>query len=99
MLNLRKLTAPALILGSMLAAGTIAMAQEGVPTNPPPTANSDHRSMMNRSGSMMGMGMMNGVDPAQMNRMAENCNRMMERMMGSSPPNEPSAPPAAAPKG
>lgn len=99
MLNLRKLTAPALILGSMLVTGTIAMAQEGAPTNPPPTADGGHRGMIDRSGGMMGMGMMNGVDSAQMNRMAENCNRMMERMMGPQPPSEPSAPPAAAPKG
>ncbi len=99
MLNLRKLIAPALILGSVLVTGTFAMAQQGTPTDPPPAANGDHHGMMDRGGGMMAMGMMNGVDPAQMNRMAENCNRMMERMMGSPPPNEPSAPPAGTPKG
>jgi hypothetical protein len=31
------------------------------------------------------MGMMNSVDPAQMRRMVENCNRMMEGMMQNMP--------------
>jgi hypothetical protein len=43
--------------------------------------------MGNRGGSMMGM--MNGVDAAEMNRMMQNCNRMMEGMMQMMPNTPP----------
>jgi hypothetical protein len=39
--------------------------------------------MGNRGGGMMGM--MMGVDPVQMKRMVENCNRMMESIMQTMP--------------
>jgi hypothetical protein len=40
------------------------------------------------------MGMMKGVDPAQMKHMVENCNRMMESMVQSMPtaPTAPATP-------
>jgi periplasmic protein CpxP/Spy len=40
------------------------------------------------------MGMMGGVDPVEMKRMVENCNRMMESMMRDQPTTPP-VPPAA----
>lgn len=52
----------------------------------------------NPGGGMMGnrggmMGMMNGVDATQMNRMMQNCSRMMEGMMQT-----PNTPPTQAPE-
>lgn len=48
--------------------------------------------MMGRGGMMGHGGMMGQMDPAQMNRMMENCNRMMESMQQS-----PAAPRGALP--
>ena len=56
-----------------------------------PAGTSDTGTMGGRGGGMMQM--MNGVDPARMKRMVENCNRMMESI-----PMRPSAPAAATPE-
>jgi hypothetical protein len=87
MLKRKLLTATAVAL--TLSIGTIAsiaVAQEpGKQTGKP------HTGMMGGQSAMMGdrgggmMGMMNGVDPAQMKRIVENCNRMMEGMMQNMP--------------
>ena len=76
MLKPKLLTATAVVLSlSIGSIASIAVAQEpGKPTGKP------HSGMMgDRGGGMMGM--MNGVDTAQMKRMVETCNRMMEGMM------------------
>ena len=80
MLNLKILTTTALVLTLSLGAiGSIATAQE-----PDKQSGKPETGMMGgRHGGMMGM--MNGTDPAQMKRMVENCNRMMESMMQDMP--------------
>ena len=77
MLKLLTATAVALSLGLGTAASIAAAQQLGKQTGKPGTG-----MMENRGGGMMGM---NGVDPAQMKRMVENCNRMMEGMMQNTP--------------
>lgn len=68
--KLNLLTATAVALTLSLAtAASIAIAQEP--------------DKQTGQGGMMGM--MNGVDPAQMKRMTENCNHMMESMTQSMP--------------
>jgi hypothetical protein len=85
------------ILGATLVAGTLAVgayaqdrqntpAQGGMPQG----SQTDHDGMMQNGmkpqGGMMGMmNMMGQMDPAQMNRMMENCNKMMESTMQSPP--------------
>jgi hypothetical protein len=67
----------------MLAIGAAAWAEDQTRAAP------DHRGMMQEQhGGMMGGGMMGmmGGDPAQMNRMMENCNRMMETWLQEHPP-------------
>ena len=84
-LNLLTAAAVALTL-SLGTAASIAIAQEpGKQTGKPATGMMGGQSGMmgNRNGGMMGM--MNGVDPTQMKRMVENCNRMMESMMQTMP--------------
>ena len=78
MLKLLTVTAVALSLGLGTAASIAAAQQPGKQTGKPDTG-----MMGNRGGGMMGM--MKGVDPAQMKRMVENCNRMMEGMMQNIP--------------
>lgn len=96
MLNFKPLTTAALLLGAVVITGTLALAQEGGATGPAP-ATADHHGMMGQGGGMMGMGMMSGVDPAQMNRMVENCNRMMESMMREQPSTRSAPNPQPAP--
>jgi hypothetical protein len=78
-------TAVALILSLGIVA-SIAVAQE-----PDKQTGKPDTGMMGGQTGMMGdhgggmMGMMNGGDPAQMKRMVENCNRMMESMMQDMP--------------
>ena len=86
MSKFKPLTASALLLGAVLVTGSIAIAQEGGSGTPAP-GTGDQRGGMMMQGRGMGMGMMNGGDPAQMNRMMENCNRMMEAMMRQQPAN------------
>jgi hypothetical protein len=86
MLKPRLLTATALVLGlSLGTAASITAAQEpDRQTNKPDTGMmGDQSGMMGDRGGMMAM--MNGVDPAHMRRMVENCNRMMEGMMQNMP--------------
>jgi len=86
MLNPKLLTAAAIALSLSLGAViSIASAQEpGKPTGQPETGMMGGQSgMMGKGGGMMGM--MNGVDPAQMQRIVENCNRMMEGMSQTIP--------------
>jgi hypothetical protein len=86
MLKPRLITATALVLGlSLGSAASITAAQEpGGETSKPDTGMMGGQSgMMGNRGGMMGM--MNGVDPMQMRRMVENCNRMMEGMMQNMP--------------
>jgi len=79
MMNRKLLTTTALVLTLSLGAiGSIATAQE-----PDKQSGKPETGMM--GGRHGGMGMMNGADPAQMKRMVENCNRMMESMMHDMP--------------
>ena len=88
--------AASLVVGA-LAAASIAAAQGSRPAAPsdgqPPA---DHHGMMKHHDGMMGGGMMGmtGMDPAQMSRMVENCNRMMGAMLQQGPasPDAPTAP-------
>jgi len=74
-------TAFVLSLGLGTAA-SIALAQEpGKPTER--TGQPESGMMGHRDGGMMGM--MSGENAAQMKRMVENCNRMMESMMQDTP--------------
>lgn len=99
-MHLRKSFVTALVLGSVFTAGSLALAQEPAAGNSAPNSATDHGSMMH-DGGMTGMGMMNGVDSSQMNRMVENCNRMMEGMMRGQPtnPSTPNTQPAPNSKG
>ena len=84
-------TLAALVLSAAVAAtASIALAQEGGKP-----AGAPDKGMMGGRGDGM-MEMMKGVDPAEMKRMVENCNRMMESMMQNMP-MAPSAPAAPAP--
>ena len=78
MLNLKILTTTALVLTLSLGAiGSIAIAQE-----PDKQSGKPETGMMGgRHGGMMGM----TNRTAQMKRMVENCNRMMESMMQDMP--------------
>ena len=98
---LKPLAGAVLITAGVLA--TAAVAQDARTAQRPTAAAPQSQPMMSgQPGGMMGMmHMMN--DPAmtaQMNRMMENCSRMMERMDGA-PANalsERAAPPASAPR-
>ena len=80
MLNLKILTTTALVVSlSIGTMASIATAQESEKQSGKPATG----MMGGRHGGMMGM--MNGTDPAQMKRMVENCNRMMESMMQDMP--------------
>jgi Spy/CpxP family protein refolding chaperone len=84
--NLLTATAMALTLSFGVVA-SIAVAQEpDKQTGKPETGMMGGQTGMmgNRGGGMMGM--MNGLDPTQMKRMVENCNRVMESMMQNMPP-------------
>jgi len=72
---------------------TSAVFAQGTPPQPtPPAEQSGHGMMngqgMNGSGMMMGRGGMGTMMPmmAQMTRMMDNCNRMMERWNGNRDP-------------
>jgi len=93
MSNSKLLTATAIALSLSLGAivSTASAQQPAKPASQSGTGMMGGQSgMMGKSGGMIGM--MKGVDPAQMNRMVENCNRMMESMMQPAPnatPNKP----------
>ena len=78
--NLRTATAVALTLSFGTMASIAAAQEPGKQTGQPETGMMGGQSGMmgNRGGGMMG-------DPAQMKRMVENCNRMMESMMQTMP--------------
>jgi hypothetical protein len=93
MLNSKLLTAAVIALSlSFGAVFSIASALEpGKPTSQPETGMMGGQpGMMGNRGGMMGM--MNAVDPGQMKRMVENCNRMMESMMQTAPDALPNTP-------
>jgi hypothetical protein len=85
MLSVKSLKTGALVLGlSLITAVSIAAEQlSGNQAGQPESG-----IMGNRSADMMGM---MGVDTAQMNRMIENCNRIMQSTLQPSP-NPSSAP-------
>ena len=97
MLNQKLLTTTALVLSLRLGTiASVATAQE-----PDKQSGKPETGMMGgRGGELMSgggmMGMMNGPDSAQMKRMVENCNRMMESMMKDMPA-VPTAPTTAGP--
>ena len=67
------------LLGGFLAA-QVAFAQQGT-TAPPSGGAPQAQPGQGTMGGMMGMmNMMGQMDPAQMNRMMESCNKMMEGM-------------------
>ncbi len=81
--------ATAALVGGLFAAFGAVAQQGGAPQNQPAPSQPGHGPM----GGMMGM--MGQMDPAQMNRMMENCNRMMESMLrnhGAPTPPAPSSP-------
>lgn len=88
--------ATALVGGFLVAQG--AFAQQGSTTPPSdgtpqaqPGQGQSGQGMM--GGGMMGMmNMMGQMDPAQMNRMMENCNKMMEGMNQAPGGSAPAAP-------
>ena len=63
----------------LMAVGSAALAQDNA--NPEPNGNANPPATMGRQGG----GMMEGTDHAQMQRMMENCNRMMESQMKKAP--------------
>ena len=92
----RSLTTLAVLLAATLG-GTMAFAQGGqaqAPQTPAPQQAPMTGQGMMQGGGMMGKGgMMGRMDTAQMNKMMENCNKMMERAMQAPPPG------SAAPQG
>ena len=101
MLKSKLLTTIAVALSLTLGtAASIATAQEA--GKPDTGMMGSHGGMMRGHNGMMrnndGMrGMMKGTDPAQMKRMVENCNRMMESM-AQNMPTAPTAPAAPEPE-
>jgi periplasmic protein CpxP/Spy len=94
MTNGSKFVAAALAFG-LLASASAAVAQGNGPAPEPGTASPDRHGSAMMGGQDGGvMGMMGGADAAQMNRMMENCNRMMEsRMQGQQQaPGAPASP-------
>ena len=85
MLKSKLLTAAAVVLALGTAASMAVAQQPGNQTVKPETGMMGGQSGMmgNHGGGMMGM--MKGVDPAQMKRMVDNCSRMMESMMPTAP--------------
>jgi hypothetical protein len=71
----------ALIAIGLMAAGSVAFAQDN--GNAAPNGNAKPPAMMGQQGGSM-MGSMG--DQAQMHRMMENCNRMMESRTQPTPP-------------
>ena len=85
------LAAAAVLLATVLGAG-VSLAQENqapAPKAPAPQQAPD-QGMMGRGGMMGSGGMMGQMDPAQMKRMMESCNRNMETMKHSSSGASPS---------
>lgn len=80
----RSLAALAVLMATALG-GTVAFAQGGqtqAPQTPAPQQAPMTGQGMMQGGGMMGHGGMTGqMDMAQMNKMMENCNRMMESHM------------------
>ena len=92
--------AAAALVGGFLAAQG-AFAQQGTSTPPSGTALQAQPGQGQSGQGMMGgiMGMMNmmgQMDPAQMSRMMDNCNKMMEGM-NRAPDGSGPSPPAPAP--
>lgn len=85
-----KSVAASLVTAGVLGAAANVLAQ----AVPAPTPNTDqHGKTPTKKGEMQGMQGMNGMmnmkgqmDPAQMKRMMENCNKMMEGGMSPSQP-------------
>ncbi len=100
MTHLKSVTAAVLVAG-FLGAAVNAVAQTTEPAaaphqqqqgqqGSPESGKGNMQGMQGMQGMMGMMGMMNmmgQMDPAQMNRMMENCNKMME---GGMPPSQPS---------
>ena len=90
MRNKFKTTSAAALLVTGLAA-TALFAQEppAEPRSDEPAASTAEQPAHGRMGGMgMGMNMMDGEMRAQMTRMMENCNRMMERSLEEAPAGE-----------
>ena len=83
MTNKHSLAAMAPLLAATLG-GTVAFAQAPAPSTTPQTP-------MTGQGMMQGGGMMGQADMAEMRKMMENCNKMMEKAAQAAPSN-----PAAA---
>ena len=82
------LAAAAVLLATVLGVGvSVAQGNQAPVTQAPAQQQAPDQGMMGRGGMMGHGGMMGQMDPEQMNRMMENCNRMMEGMQRS-----PSAP-------
>ena len=71
----------AVIALGLMAAGSVALAQQNG-GNATPNGNANPSAMMGTQGGMM------GTDHAQMQRMMDNCNRMMESRMQPTPAPE-----------
>lgn len=87
------MAAAAVLLATALGTGaSLAQGNQAQTPQAPAPQQAPGQGMMGRDGMMGHGGMMGQMDPAQMNRMMENCNRMMEGMQRS-----PSAPRDAQP--
>jgi Spy/CpxP family protein refolding chaperone len=92
MLDPKLLAATAVMLS--LSLGTIASTATAQETDKQ-SGKPETGMMGGRGGGMLGM--MGGADPAQMKRMVENCNRMIESMMQDMPAT-PAAPTTPGPE-
>ena len=90
MLSRQKLLAGAALVAASLAVFSGAFAQGSQGNTPPSPATAQGQGSMPGQGMMGMMGMMGQMDPAQMNRMMENCNKMMESRMQPPPGAAPS---------
>ena len=75
--------AAGLLATTLGAAAALAQASQAQTPQTPTQQRAPDQGMMGQGGMMGHGGMMGQMDPAQMNRMMENCNRMMEGMQRS----------------
>ncbi|WP_431269242.1 hypothetical protein [Dankookia sp. P2] len=78
-------TAAVLLATTLGTAAALAQGSQSQTPQAPAPQNAPDQGMMGQGGMMGHGGMMGQMDPTQMNRMMENCNRMMEGMQRSPP--------------
>lgn len=88
MRNKFKTTSAAALLVTGLAATALFAQEPPAEPRPAPAASTAEQPAHGRMGGMGMMNMMDGEMRAQMMRMMENCNRMMERSLEEAPAGE-----------